>query len=196
MKRRRSLLPTPLSTAGPGRKQNGGRRHHFRTSKDSKTARWRSHRGSRAIRRRPTSEIGLAWLTASNSRYCWIAGARCRSVMYWQRRAGETWPSRANSPWSVTSPDRTNSSNLWASARTRAIRCGHPSGSQTGSGVKAGGGTPTPPQRYRLTYPRTQPLSCPADPFADPHNVLLRLKSSGAVSSSRQRGDQKLISCG
>ena len=26
--------------------------------------------------------------------------------MYWQRRAGETWPSRANSPWSVTSPDR------------------------------------------------------------------------------------------
>ena len=62
--------------------------------------------------------------------------------MYWQIRAGETWPSRANSPWSVTSPDRTNSSNRWASAITRAIRCGRSGGSHSGVGVNASGGTP------------------------------------------------------
>jgi hypothetical protein len=52
------------------------RRRHFRTAKESKRERWRSHRGSRAIRRRSASEIGLAWLTARNRRYSWIAGDR------------------------------------------------------------------------------------------------------------------------
>src|SRR5450432_2208862 len=66
---------------------------------------------------------------------------------------------------------------------------------KTGSGVKAGGGTPIPPQRYRLNVSSNPAPFLSADPFADPHDVLLRLQSSGAVSSSRQRGDQKLISC-
>jgi hypothetical protein len=190
------------------------RRHYFRTSKESKTARWRSHRDSRAIRRRPTSEIGLAWLTASNSRYCWIAGAGAsctgRGALAKHGPAGPT-PS-----WSVTSPDRNQLFQLYGSA---AIPRDHfplagrertsvrpvpelvqsdadtPLARKTGSGVKAGGGTPTPPQRYRLNVSSNPAPFLSADPFADPHDVLLRLKSSGAVSSSRQRGDQKLISC-
>jgi hypothetical protein len=67
-----ALWSYALSTARPvglanRRRPEACRRHHFRTSRDSKRVRWRSHRGSRAIRRRPASEIGLAWLTARNS---------------------------------------------------------------------------------------------------------------------------------
>src|ERR1700676_3693788 len=82
MKKRRSSVANPTVNRQTRAQTEGGRRHPFRTSTDSKTARWRSHRDSRPIRRTPTSEIGLAWLTASNRRYSWIAG---ESVVECQR---------------------------------------------------------------------------------------------------------------
>src|SRR5450432_3059878 len=91
---------------------------------------------------------GLA--TASNSRYCWIAGARCRSVMYWQRRAGETWPSRANSPWSVTSPGSNQLVQLMGQCQNSCNPMRTPLWLANGVGSEGGRRNTDTPQRYRL----------------------------------------------